>query len=188
MKRDKINKNSIIVILIIILLFIAFISFVIFNKNDGMKQTLIYNIKYNVYISKNGWQKWSKNGLESGKLNHSISNIKFNIKDSNNFSYDIYLENGKWINDLKANSKINNNKNINGIKVYIYKDLYKKYKICYRTYNKKDKWLGWACNGSISGNKNENIELIEVKIIPKNSSESEYLKDYNISDFYYKEF
>ena len=58
------------------------------------------------------------------------------------------------------------------------KMLGKKYDICYRTYNKKDGWLDWACNGEISGNKKYRIKNIKIKIIPKNVLKSEYLEDY----------
>ena len=57
--------------------------------------------------------------------------------------------------------------------------LNKKFDICYRTYNKKDKWLSWTCNGNISGNINENITALEIKIIPKNIVKYDWLKDYN---------
>ena len=57
--------------------------------------------------------------------------------------------------------------------------LYKKYDICYRTYNKKDKWLNWTCNDEMSGNIKEPITAIEIKLIPKVSDKKEYLRDYN---------
>lgn len=187
MKRI-ITKKTKIIVLIIMVLFIEVISLRKIMTNDGMKQASIYTIRYDVYSVNTGWHSWKKNGISSGKLKYPIESVRFNLKDKENFSYDIYTEDGKWIEDLKVDDNNKNKKNINAIKIHIYKNLYKKYNVCYRTYNEKNHWLGWACNGSISGNKNENIELIDVKIIPKNSSESEYLKNYNISDLSYMEF
>jgi len=72
-----------------------------------------------------------------------------------------------------------NSRQIFGLKMKVSNLLHNKYDICYRTYNKKDKWLNWTCNGEIAGNKEEPITALEIKIIPKGTVKFDYLKDYN---------
>ncbi len=169
-------KNQLVIGAITILALIA--SMIIFYKldNDGMNNYGIYNVKYKVYQN-NKWSKSSRNGIEIGDKINPIKNIEISTKENEGKVY-FYTYTNEWSEQTFIKGE-NNEKDISGIKMKLSDKLYKKYKVCYRTYNKKDKWLNWACSGEISGNKKEPITAIEIKIIPKNSVKFEYLKDYN---------
>ena len=70
------------------------------------------------------------------------------------------------------------NQDINAIKVSLFGSMRKKYSVCYRVYNDKNKWLNWSCDNEINGNMEVNIKSIQMKLIPKNAVKNEYLKDY----------
>lgn len=159
-------------ILFLLLLFFVCIFFTsqVFFKNDGTSQTGVYNIYYRGYSKKSGWSKWKKNGSVL-MVSDYIENIEFYLKGKNDKLYvKKYNERGKWT------SKATNN--IYGIRIALYDELYRKYNVCYRTYNSKFGWMGWSCNNEINGVKNLKIKKISVKIIPKNVEKSDYLKDY----------
>ena len=141
-----------------------------------MKNKGIYNVKYRVY--QNGkWTKYSKNGMTIGDKEHPIQNIEFKYnKEKGLINYFLYTDD--WSEQIYGSLE-SNAKKIYGIKIGDSNVLYKKYDICYRTYNKKDKWLNWTCNGEISGNAKEFITAIEIKLIPKNSVKKDYLKNYS---------
>ena len=167
----------------LVITFIIILSLLIIynriNFNDNMQRSGIYNINYKTMKQNNNWTVFKGNGVRSGNKSDSIKNMFIKTK-SPDFSHNFYT-NKKWTKDILTNQKINNNKPLQGIKVFIYKDLAKKYSVCYRTYNIKNGWLGWSCNGQINGNKKYDISAIEIKVIPKNIVTEEYLKDYNNS-------
>lgn len=176
MKKIKKNKNRIVFGIIVLLTLI--VSFIIYNKfdNDGMDNSGIYKIKYRV--SQNGiWSDYSKNGMSAGDKENPIQNIQFKVKEKEGRVY-FYTYTNKW---SEQNFKVmsSNSNKIYGLKINTSNLLHKKYDVCYRTYNKKDKWLNWTCNGEISGNKDEPITALEIKIIPKGSVRFDYLKDFN---------
>lgn len=175
----KIGKKKMLLILAFILI-IIFILFLVIAKpfeNDKMENAGIKNIKYRVY-TKDGWSKWTKNGITAGDKKHKIKNVQIKVSFKNNDSkLDYYLyNNGKWVSDLDIK---NNLKNIRGFKLaFMDQKLMKKYNICYRTHTKNSNWLNWSCDGATNGIINEDINALEIKIIPKNVIMRNYLKDY----------
>lgn len=168
-------RKKIFISIIAVSIFIIALLAILNSKNDGMENTKKVSIYYKTYTN-NGWSKWSKNGITSGNYNDSIKNIKVKVKSKTNgyVVYNIY-SNDEWI----ENEPDDNQKDLKGLKFSNINTLNKKFDICYRTYNKKNKWLSWTCNGNISGNINENITALEIKIIPKNIVKYDWLKDYN---------
>lgn len=173
------NKKIIIffIFITIILLISYFINYDI--RDDGMKNIKDLKILYKTTSKSKSFSNWKQYGILSGnnKSNDYITKIKLKTNgDSNKISYAIF--NKEWGEyGIKDNY---NNQKIYGLRIDVYHEYLKRYNICYRTHNKKDKWLGWTCNGETSGNKKYPINGIQVKIIPKNSVLKEYLKDYNI--------
>ena len=154
-------------------------------KTDGMKSANEATVYYRVYTKENGWSRWSKNGITSGNKKDNILNIQIKTKSkySGITTYKIYNKNWSKYYDSKTeegNFKKIKNSNIKAIKIFNDSELRKKYQICYRTYNKTNKWLNWVCEDEISGNINENITAIEIKQIPNNVIKNEYLKDYDL--------
>lgn len=171
MDIKKILKNKkVLISLVVVILIIIFIIFAFNNRNDDMENAGISKVKYRTYTKTSNWTKWQKNGLASGDLKNSITNVEISSKK------DIY--NVQYYFDNNWSDSNDNNKEIKGIRILNAASFLKNYDVCYRTYNKKDKWLNWTCNGSISGNINENITAIEIKTIPKKIIKSDYLKDY----------
>ena len=177
MKEFFKSKKVIIPIIFFIVLIVSTIVFVN-NKNDGMKNIGDVSIYYRTFTSKNGWSKWSRNGITSCNIDaDSIKNIEIKIKtkQKNDFSYSIYTKEKGWTEDNTGKY------GINALKLDLYGTFSNKYDVCYRTYNKKDKWLDWSCNYTINGNALEHITALEVKIIPKRVIKKEYLKDFSDS-------
>lgn len=176
MKNILKYKNQIILGSIVLLVLI--VSLIVLSKldTDGMRNYGIYNVKYKVY--QNGkWTKNSKNGMTVGDKKNPIQNISISVKQKfGRINY--YTYTNDWSDQMFESSRENYNQ-IYGLKFNLTNTLYKKYSICYRTYNKKDEWLNWACDGEISGNKEEPITALEIKIIPKGGLKFDYLKDYN---------
>lgn len=162
---------SFVFIIIIIGLIIIFAE----KNNDGMSNEGILKINYRTYT--NYWNKYSKNGVTSGNKKDFIKDIDIKIDKTNKGSlfYEVYTD--KWSDQINDYTQIGTE--INGIKIGLSDTLYRKYDVCYRTYNNKDKWLNWTCNFTVSGNIDKTITAIEIKVIPKNSIKFDYLKDYN---------
>ena len=176
MKYIKENKKSIILIIIIAIVTIVSMFAIIKLNTDGMNNYGVYNIKYKIF--QNGkWSKFSKNGITVGDKENPIQNISISAKQRKGRIY-YYTYTNDWSDQIFETPKDNSNQ-ISGLKFNLSDTLYKKYSICYRTYNKKDKWLNWTCDGEISGNKEEPITALEIKIIPKGSLKFDYLKDFN---------
>ncbi len=175
-KNNKRIKNYIIVGAIILLGLIASILIYYRFDSDGMNNKYIYNIKYRVY--QNGkWSKYSKNGMIVGDKENPIQNIELKFNEKKGQVY-YYTYTNTWSDQIYKSMKENATQ-IYGLEMRESDILFQKYTICYRTYNKVDKWLNWTCNGTTSGNKEEPITALEIKIIPNNGIKFDYLKDYN---------
>ena len=140
-----------------------------------MEQTKGIKVYYRTYTKENGWSKWSKNGLTSGNKEDDILNIEVKVKPKKQggVTYNVYQK--EWSGNTEKLKK----QKIKSVKFGLVGKMYRKYDVCYRTYNETNKWLEWACDGEISGNKTKNIKALEVKIIPKNVIKNDYLREYN---------
>lgn len=176
MKTIKKYKKYIIIGITIILMLVLSMLIYYINDSDKMNNKGIYNIKYKVFQNEK-WSKYFKNGITVGDKKNPIQNIEFNINKKYGIVYYKTYTN-EWSKQISVSLDDKPNL-IYGLTINRTNILRKKYNICYRTYNKKDKWLNWACDGEISGNKEEPITALEVKIIPKGAVKFEYLKDYN---------
>ena len=177
--KEIFNKDNIKKILILGLLVFAVIFMIVFMlkkfNTDGMEQTKGIKVYYRTYTKENGWSKWSKNGLTSGNKEDDILNIEVKVKPKKQggVTYNVYQK--EWSGNTEKLKK----QKIKSVKFGLVGKMYRKYDVCYRTYNETNKWLEWACDGEISGNKTKNIKALEVKIIPKNVIKNDYLREYN---------
>lgn len=162
-------------ILILVLLVIIIIDK---TTNDGMKQTKGIKIYYRTYTKEKGWSSWSKNGVTSGNGEYEISKIEVKTKIRNTYNLIQYYKDGKWIDAKNDNSE----SKIYGIQISSMENALKKYDLCYRTYNDKNKWMDWVCDNTYSGNKESAVRKIEIKYIPKGIIKYQYLKDYTLND------
>ena len=173
----KKNKKVILILSFIIILFLILILNFL-SKNDGMNQYGIENINYKVYLANKGYSKSVKNGVTAGNYKDSIKDIKINIDNRYGVITSFYSKKDEW----KEIPKIKTRDNINAIKLDLYYGQSKNYDICYRTYNQKDKWLGWSCKSNdINGNIKENILAVQIKLIPHGVVKYDYLKDYDLN-------
>ena len=177
--KEIFNNDNIKKILILGLLVFAVIFMIVFMikkfNTDGMEQTKGIKVYYRTYTKENGWSKWSKNGLTSGNKEDDILNIEVKVKPKKQggVTYNVYQK--EWSGNTEKLKK----QKIKSVKFGLVGKMYRKYDVCYRTYNETNKWLEWACDGEISGNKTKNIKALEVKIIPKNVIKNDYLREYN---------
>ena len=183
---DKINNNKKVfrftLFAVSFLIVVTFGLIILKSENDGMDNTGIFNVYYRTYTDKNGWTKWSKNGLTSGNKKNEIKNIEVKIKkyDNDNIIFKTY-SNNKWSDYILSGSN-KKNASIYGISVMTTNDMKEKYEVCYRSYNTMNGWLEWSCNDITNGNKNIPMTAIEIKVIPRNSIYKDYLKDFNTTN------
>lgn len=169
---QKIDKNLIVKIVSMIAIIVIFNFIYVLVNNDKSIVNVYYRAKVN-----NKYTNWSKNGksINNDKTIEDL-NIKLSSTKEGNVLCKLANKKGEFIDIHYTNSK-----SFDGVyatRIYLSRVLEKKYDICYRTYNQKDKWLDWACNGEISGNKKYKVRNIKIKIIPKNVLKSEYLEEY----------
>ena len=177
--KDIFKTNIKLLMLAIICLVLFSILIIRLVTDDGTSKKGIVNVYYKTSSSNKILNSWKKNGKTSGNKKSDINKIEIKTKGNDYVDFNIYSS-GTWVH------KVDNKKleGIQAIKVALIDDYYKKYYICYRTYNEKNKWLEWTCNGEISGNSSQNIKAVQVKIIPKNVIKKEYLKDYEKTSNY----
>lgn len=170
-------RKKIFIVLGVIIAIIC-VGLFIYIKNTNNQA----NVYYRTY-TKNGWSKWSKNGVISGDGKSDILNIEIKIKSKlkGDIIYKLY-QCSEWTNVTKENEKVS------GMKVTLSNTLYRKYNIFYRTYNDEDEWLEWANNYQISGNKDKAIKKIQIKLIEKDSSVDDFLEDYYLKEIKSKNF
>ena len=168
-KKRRIMIISLISVIIVSLLVVSFKTF----STDS--------IYYRTYTKENGWSKWVKDGKTSGNGKDDILNIQIKVKskDNSRIIYRTYNINSEWSEQKTVDSKNIKNENINAVKIVTSDNIHRKYSVFYRTYNKEDKWLEWTNDGQISGNKNETIKQIQIKLLQRDTSLEDYLEDYS---------
>lgn len=178
--KKIIKKYRILIIIISILLFFLIVVGLFAKINsDGMENAGITKIKYRVYTKKDGWSKWSKSGITAGDLKNPITKIEIKLNDGDDIVYSYYTEENEWSEMITSSQNISDEENnIKAIKFSLFYNMSLKSEICYRTYNEENEWLDWTCNDDISGNIDEDVLGLQVKIIPRNIIKSDYLRDY----------
>ena len=164
----NLNKKEIIILIISLLIFLSALFFFIINNNLDKTP----DIYYRTYTKEQGWSKWCKNGKISGNGINKILNIELKL-EKGIVEYSLY-KNEKWI-----TSPTKKNSEVFGFKSQLNGPISNEYILYYRTYNKKDKWLGWTNYNEISGNKKESISKIQIKLLLKDSSLDDKLEDFS---------
>lgn len=182
-KFKNYNKKKYLYFLLVILILIVVIK-ICFFKTDGMENAGILKVYYKTYTEESGWSGWAKNGLTSGNMKDNIKAFKIKLGNNDAVIYSTYSTKENWSDNYVSDedSNFDEENNVKAIKMSLFYGTSISYDLCYRTYNKKNKWLEWTCDSDgISGNIQENITAIQVKVIPRNIVKNEYLKDYNLN-------
>ena len=162
-------KKKIIILFIVILLFVVgSITVVNFIVNKDVIKTEGIDLTYRIYTT-DGVSRWFKNGQVAEVKNKKVTGLESKIKTSYNghilynslSSTNTFDDNDSYDGDIAGNKK----DAFFGVKFNLTDELYKKYKIYYRTYNKKDGWLDWADTYMISGDNEVDIEKIQIRIL-----------------------
>ena len=167
-KEKLYTRKMIIIIMIFCMTFL--IMTIVYNRvrNKGAIYTKGISLKYRVY-TEDGWSRYYKNGQIVGDNNKKILAIEAKVSSNKTgqIFYNTYGINNTFKDNDTFNGDTSGNKkdNLYAVKFGITDDLYKEYKIYYRTYNKIDGWLDYAEDYMISGNNEVNIEKIQIKII-----------------------
>lgn len=173
-KKGKIFNILRYVLLIIVFLIVVLIGFKIYKifKTEKSKA----NIYYRVYTKEDGWSSWKKNGQECGKTGNYIKaiQIKLDKDQGSHVFYDTYYNN-KWSEKNTYDGLVSGilEENINGIRIMITDDYFKKYSVYYTTHNEKDGWLHYNWNYNYSGNAKEKVDKIKVLISDKSNQKYE---------------
>lgn len=175
----RVTKKQIVVMVSILLVAVLIVFLVNKFNTDGMMQTKGVKVYYRTYTKEHGWSMWTKNGKTSGNKKDNILNIQVKVrpKKKGEVTYNVF--NKKW----SGNTENLKNKKIKGIKFGLAGSINAGYRVCYRTYNDKNKWLEWSCDGIVNGNAKKNIKAVEVKIIPKDVMKYKFLRDYSTSNY-----
>lgn len=172
---NKIGKSKFIIFIVCVIIIIFGLVMIKYFKTDSNE----YKISYRIYDKRNGWSKWYKNGETSGDGENAIQNIEIRIKSKDgNVECEMY-SNAKWTSTSNEKTKF---KDVYGLRMHITSKLYKDYNIFYRTFNKNDKWLEWAYNNEISGNIDKPITKVQIRVLKKDTSLEDYLKDYYLNE------
>lgn len=159
------KKNKIVIGLVILILVILIVLFSIVKKNIDDSKTKLY---YRVY-TEDGWSIWYYNNQVAGEKNKKILAIEAKIEseETGHILYNTFSSNNDFSDNDSYDGEIAGDKKepIYGIKMFISDNLYKNYKLYYRTYNKKDEWLGWTSNYNVSGDNEVDIEQIQIRLI-----------------------
>jgi hypothetical protein len=173
---NKLKKNNSIIkyliITAIVVLTICFIFLIIYNV--ALKNKV--SVYYTTYTKENDWSKWSKTANTSGN-EFDITNIEIKVKKNSSYPTVLVYKKGKWTKTGKESTN-----EIKGLQIVDTAELLQRYELCYRTYNKKNKWMDWECDGKYSGNSNYSIKKIEIKYISRNDLRYEVVKDYTKKD------
>ena len=180
--KNKKNKNVILALIIIILLLVFSIGMYFVNNRDVINTSGI-KLYYRVYTS-DGWSKWYKNGQVAGKENKSITAIEAKIETDKegHILYNTYSATNDFEDNDSYDGETGGDKKegIYGIKFFLSDEVFKNYKIYYRSHNKKDGWMDYATDYNISGDNEVEIDKIQLKILLKDSAFSESLEKPNI--------
>ena len=179
MEKLKNKKLWIIMASITIVIIILLVLFLPKLKMDGLENDSKIKFYYRTH-SKSGWSKWSYNGVTSGVDKTSIDGIQF--KNRTRLSGEVYIRTHnktKWQDlDCTNKEKCEYKTNVDGIKASLTGIIDKNYDIYYRVHTKKHGWLTWISNGEGAGINNDEIDKIQIKIIPKYAFLYDYLKGY----------
>lgn len=161
------NKRKAIIgiIVLIFIILVALISVYLYNETN------VRGLQYRIY-NEDGWSKWYSSDQIAGEENKKITaiEIKIDSEKSGHIIYNTYSATDNFDNNDSYDGDTAGNKkdSLYGIKISLTDDLYNNYKVYYRTYNKKDKWLDWTTDYNISGNNEVNIEKIQIKMMNNN--------------------
>ena len=130
------------------------------------------------YRAKMQDSSWDKDFTEQGKIlgkpgkGKGIEAIQIGIKSDieGKVCYDCYLDGSGWtgeVSNLDTAGSDKAKKSVQRIKIYLSGDLHNRYSIFYRVCLGTNGWLGWACDGMVTGNEDYDrpIEAIQIVLI-----------------------
>lgn len=168
---NKIKKNNKRVFKIL-LFAISILIVSVFSLIQFMQYKKDSIIVYRVYTSENGWSKWYRNNQVAGDKGNIILaiEIKTNLKETGYVFYNTLSDELSFNDNDEYDGLTSGDKRypLYAIRMFLTDNLYKNYKIYYRTHNKSDNWLGWSSNKEVSGNKNVGMDQIQIKLIEIN--------------------
>lgn len=135
------------------------------------------SISYASSVKDDGFQDYVSEGI-SGTTGQSkyIDRIKLKINGniSGDISYQTFNSNDGW-SEYSNNDGISGKENvpIEAIKIKLTGEISEKYDLYYRTHVAFIGWMGWTKNDNPSGTTDlyRNVEALELKLLPKNSSD-----------------
>ncbi|MBQ1496661.1 MAG: hypothetical protein IIZ40_04890 [Bacilli bacterium] len=178
------NKKIVFIMVVCTLIFILLvcIGFNFISNRDVIKTSGI-KVYYRVYT--NGrWSKWYKNGQIAGIENSSIKAVEAKIKTNKNghILYNTYSSSNDFNDNDTYDGEMCGNQidSLYGIRFSLSDEVYNKYRIYYRTHNKKDKWMGWTSDYLISGDNEVEIDQLQIKVILREDTFDGYLNNSSI--------
>ena len=137
-------------------------------------------LTYRVFTSK-GWDKeYTQQGKVAGKPGKglSIQAVEIGIKSDieGKVCCKVFLEGTGWTdqaNNFEAAGSEKAKKPIQRIKIYLTEKLLVRYRIFYRVCLDTNGWLGWCCDGFVTGNEDYNRAIEAIQIVLAERSEGD---------------
>ena len=135
-------------------------------------------ISYTSSVQDSGWQDYVGEGI-SGTEGQSkyIDRIKVKLLDNNyngEINYQTYNKKDGWT-EYVGNDEVSGKEktSIEAVKIKLTGELSEKYDVYYRVHVAYIGWMGWTSNDNPAGTTDlfRNVEAIEIKLLPKGSSE-----------------
>lgn len=136
-------------------------------------------LTYRVYTEGKGWDKeFTEQGKVAGKPGKGLGiqaiEIGINSEIEGKVCWKTYLDGTGWSGQVDSTQteeakKPAAKKQMQRLKIYLSGDLLVKYRIFYRICLDTNGWLGWCCDGFVTGNEDYNraIEAIQIVLVER---------------------
>ena len=146
-------------------------------------------LTYRAYMHGSGWQKeYTEQGKVCGRPGKgvAIEALEIGVKSDTEgkICCNTYIDGLGWTgqaNSFEASGNTTAKKPIRRIKIYLTGQLLVKYRVFYRICLDTDGWLGWCCDGWVTGNEDYGrcIEAVQIVLVDRSKADTIKLPNIN---------
>lgn len=149
------------------------------DNGEAIQTASTLSVKYRTHVQDIGWQRYVKDGEQSGTTGKNLKveamNISLENNNSNiNIKYTTYIQGSGWQKTVANGEQTGTTgKNLRMEAIKIWLEGTDEFSVAYRTHIQDIGWQDWVYDGEISGNLGDSkkIEAIEIKIVSKQVQE-----------------